>query len=112
MSAWGPPSSEPGGEAVELGPLPAGARRLFAHYDESELASAPGFVTARLLEDGDRRDLSWLFARLGSAAIAAWVERHGARQLSRRSLAYWRLHLGLPEPAAGAKDLEGELWLL
>lgn len=50
-------------------------------------------VMARLLEDGDRRDLAWLCRVLPAGALAAWIERHGARRLSRRSLAFWAVTL-------------------
>jgi hypothetical protein len=43
----------------------------------------------RLLEDGDRADLAWLAAVVDRAEIAAWLDRHGARRLSRRSRAFW-----------------------
>jgi hypothetical protein len=61
------------------------------------------FVIARLLEDGDSADLRWLIGAAGEPALAAWLERHGARQLSRRSLAFWQLALGRrARPAAAA----------
>ena len=61
-------------------------------------ASAPDpHVMARLLEDGDREDLAWLCRQLPAGALAAWVERHGARRLSRRSLAFWAVTLDRPE---------------
>ncbi len=61
-------------------------------------AAAPDpYVLARLLEDGDRADLGWLCARLSADALAGWVERHGARRLSRRSLAFWAVTLDRPD---------------
>jgi hypothetical protein len=61
-------------------------------------AAAPDpYVMARLLEDGDREDLAWLCRQLPASALAAWVERHGARRLSRRSLSFWAVILDRPD---------------
>jgi hypothetical protein len=88
-------------------PLPAGARRLFPCHDLAAVSCAPAapelpFVIARLLEDGDSADLRWLIGAAGEPALAAWLARHGARQLSRRSLAFWQLALGRRARPAGA----------
>ena len=72
-------------------PLPAGARRLFTAHDLAGIGTP--FLIARLLEDGDGADLGWLSGTVREAALADWLERHGARQLSRRSLAFWELVL-------------------
>jgi hypothetical protein len=99
--------------------LPEAARRLFGNPgDTSAAALAPTldvpapdatdapvldaaspdpYVMARLLEDGDREDLAWLCRQLPASALAAWVERHGARRLSRRSLAFWAVTLDRPD---------------
>ncbi len=88
--------------------LPAGARRLFAGYAEEDLTPerAPSLLLSRLLEDGDTADLAWLLATLPEPEVAAWLARHGGRQLSRRSRAFWRLVLGVeaspPVPEAKA----------
>lgn len=87
--------------------LPAGVRRLFPHYfeensEENSEANdldprrAAPFLISRLLEDGDAADLAWLSQTLGEAEMAAWLERHGGRQLSVRSRAFWELVLGRP----------------
>ena len=61
-------------------------------------AAAPDpYVMARLLEDGDREDLAWLCRQLPAGALAAWVERHCARRLSRRSLSFWAVTLDRPD---------------
>jgi hypothetical protein len=83
--------------------LPAGTRRLFAAYAEEDLAAerAASLWLARLLEDGDAADLAWLLATTPEPEIAAWLTRHGGRQLSTRSLAFWEVVLGVAaSPAA------------
>jgi hypothetical protein len=94
--------------------LPPAACRLFGDPGAAAGGAASGgemprldpgapdpYVLARLLEDGDRADLAWLCGRFSAADLAAWIERHGARRLSRRSLAFWAVTLGradlLPE---------------
>lgn len=87
--------------------LPEAARRLFgspagageAARDVPVLdpASPDPYVMACLLEDGDREDLAWLCRQLPAGALAAWVERHGARRLSRRSLSFWAVTLDRPD---------------
>jgi hypothetical protein len=65
---------------------------------------------ATLLEHGDRRDLSELFAAVPRTAAREWVRRHGGRRLSRRSRAFWTAVLDVetaPPPAAA-----GQLWPL
>ncbi|HYL05503.1 MAG TPA: hypothetical protein VE075_05660 [Thermoanaerobaculia bacterium] len=81
--------------------LPPAAHRLFGDPEavacrevpRLDAAAPDAYVLARLLEDGDRADLAWLCRRLPAAALAAWLERHGARRLSRRSLAFWAVAL-------------------
>jgi hypothetical protein len=79
-------------------------------------AAAPDpYVMARLLEDGDREDLAWLCRQLPASALAAWVERHGARRLSRRTLAYWAVTLDRPDllpERQPALERRRELWPL
>lgn len=84
--------------------LPAGVRRLFPHHEEKDLdpRRAAPFLISRLLEDGDAADLAWLRQTFGEAEMAAWLERHGGRQLSIRSRAFWELVLGR---RAGGEEL-------
>jgi len=92
--------------------LPAGARRLFPHYAEEDLdpGRAPSLLISRLLEDGDAADLAWLLKTFPEPEIAAWLARHGRRQLSRRSRAFWEAVLGME---AGPADSEAKaLWPL
>jgi hypothetical protein len=82
--------------------LPPAAHRLSPGYEES-LLTAPagrGLLLARVLEDGDRADLRWLFATVPEDELRAWLLGDGRRQLSRRSYALWRLHFALPSPVA------------
>jgi len=91
--------------------LPAAARRLFSdHGDTLDLDTHAPYVIGRLLEDGDREDLAWLFGTYGRERLAAWLRRRGARQLSRRSRAFWRLILD--EPTTEDSDIFGALWPL
>ena len=125
--------------------LPEAARRLFGNPGETSAAAraapmldvsapeAPIFdaaspdppvldtacpdphVMARLLEDGDREDLAWLCRQLPAATLAAWVERHGARRLSRRSLSFWAVTLDRPDllrERQPALQRRRELWPL
>jgi len=77
--------------------LPEGARRLFAHWADKDLTPdrAPSLRIARLLEDGDATDLAGLLETTPEKEIAAWLARHGGRQLSRRSRAFWEAVLGV-----------------
>ena len=89
--------------------LPAGARRLFAGYAEENLSPerASSLLLSRLLEDGDTADLAWLLTTISEPEIAAWFARHGGRQLSRRSRAFWGLVLGVEAspPVPETKEL-------
>jgi alpha-D-ribose 1-methylphosphonate 5-triphosphate synthase subunit PhnH len=107
------------------GAIPAGgprqvpaalAERLFPDVPREDLTLNPSprgsrsLVLARLLEDGDRNDLAWLFAALPESEVAAWLGLHGGRKLSRRSAAYWQTVLGV---AAGAPATDrADLWPL
>jgi hypothetical protein len=88
---------------------PASGPRLPAHYEPAAIDTerhAPWLI-ASLLEEGDTPDLRWLVARYGRRRLASWVAARGSRQLSRRSLEFWRLVL---EVAAGPEPPGGELW--
>lgn len=96
--------------------LPAGTRRLFSGYASPPEAELPApLLFARLLEDGDPADLAWLFQNFPEADVAAWLERHGRRQLSRRSRAFWEVVLGGSAASDGDTDpdsLRNDLWPL
>jgi hypothetical protein len=90
--------------------LPAVACRLFPHQLEApDPKRYPDFIIERLLDEGDSADLAWLVRRFGEAQLATWVAAHGARRLTRRSLALWSLALDVEGPPAAAG---GELWPL
>jgi hypothetical protein len=97
--------------------IPPGTQRLFPDFspeETAELLPPPGFLLSRLLEDGDSADLRWLFATLPESTAAEWLERRGARRLSRRSRAFWEVVLGRRaggrEP--GVTAVKEALWLL
>jgi len=86
-------------------------RRLFHHYDSlPDAATDAPFLIARVLEDGDSRDLAELFASLGEQRIRSWLAARGGRQLSRRGRAFWSRLLAV-EPEA-CHPLEPDLWPL
>jgi hypothetical protein len=94
--------------------LPAAAHRLFGDRAGApplalDAAAPDPRVLARLLEDGDRADLTWLGHRLPAAAVAAWIERHGAKRLSLRSLAFWAAALARPDLAPDRPERRREL---
>lgn len=84
--------------------------RLPAHYDRSEIEAErhSPWLMASLLEEGDSCDLRWLVARFREARLGRWVAERGARQLSARSLAFWRLVLDVEAVSEAPGD---ELWL-
>lgn len=91
-------------------PPPARTRRLFAHYEGVNIPGADGLVLARLLEEGDSFDLRWLTGALSENALSTWLQVHGDRQLSRRSLAFWSVLLN--PPGAAPNERENGLWPL
>lgn len=80
-------------------PPPGVGRHFAGHPVDLDDPAGRAFAVERLLEDGDRRDLAWLAGAVSPAEIAAWLARHAARRLSRRSRALWCLTFGLPVPA-------------
>jgi hypothetical protein len=92
---------------------PAHALRLFPGLEESGLDPASPHVIARLFEDGDARDLFWLTAAVPEERLANWLERHGRRQLSRRSRAFWEAVLGRTAgPPVPPEHIGSALWPL
>ena len=97
-----------------MSPLSPGARRLFSGYGYAEEDLTPerggSLLIARWLEDGDAADLAWLTATFPEADLAAWLARHGGRQLSARSRAFWEAVLG--QEAGPAVPEAKALWPL
>ncbi len=93
-------------------PLSSTARRLFPDDEATAVEAAPSYRTARLLEDGDRAELrAFLDGDAGPAGD--WLERHGARRLSRRSLAFWEWVLERKADVdPEARALRSALWPL
>jgi hypothetical protein len=90
--------------------IPAGTARLFADPDGVDPERHAPYLLARLLEDGDRDDLHWLFAILPETEAAAWLRERGGRQLSARSRAFWEAVLGVE--AGPPSPVAAELWPL
>ena len=87
---------------------PAGTARLFPHLASGVPLErdSRNFLIARLLEEGESTDLAWLTSTIPVEELRQWVRTRGGRQLSRRSLGFWSLVLGVesgPEPG-------DELW--
>jgi hypothetical protein len=100
LRLFGDPSAPAGlGGPADHPAESSAAADVSARWDAPLLdAAAPDpQVMARMLEDGDREDLAWLCRQLPADALAAWVERHGARRLSRRSLSFWAVMLDRPD---------------
>jgi hypothetical protein len=95
---------------LRLPALPEPARRLFHGHDGQDLGESPSFVIARLLEDGDSADLSWLCRTVSESELAEWLERRGGRRLSVRSRAFWEVVLGTK--AGGEVPARSALWPL
>lgn len=87
---------------------PAGTARLFPHLAAGVPLDdeASSFLIARLLEEGDSEDLTWLTSTVSRQQLEGWVRSNGGRHLSGRSLGFWALLLDV-EPGTGPGD---ELW--
>ena len=93
--------------------LPTDTAWLFPEYDFAtmDLEHHAGVVIERVLERGSWEQVRWLFATYGEERVAAWVQRHRFRLLSKRSFALWRLALDVedyvaPDWAIEAKKME------
>lgn len=92
--------------------LPDTTCRLFAHYEDVRNlpTTSPELVIASLLEEGDSTDLRWLTRRFPESRLRSWMDRHGHRQLTRRSRSFWNLVLDRSEPASESNG--NPLWPL
>ena len=95
---------------------PSSTLRLFPTLRVADLETpeASTLVVGRLLEEGDRDDLQWLCQHYGEVDLAGWLAQRGARQLSRRSRAFWSLLLGGSELLSDSNvaPTEEALWPL
>ncbi len=90
--------------------LPADAAWLFPEYDAQSitLEHHRGVIIERMLERGTWEQLRWLFATYGEDEVAAWVQQHGFRLLTKRSFALWRLALDVTDYKAPAWAVEAK----
>lgn len=89
-------------------PLPKKLGHLFPEYDLSRLNAGRDstLVIARVLENGGRDEIKWVFKRYTRGELSAFIAEDGARLLNPRSLRLWSLVLGAkPRPVpAWRKD--------
>lgn len=99
---------------LESASLPSSIRRLLAHYGDGAvgLPEHKDFLVGRLFEEGDTRDLRWLTEKLTEKELSDWLRRHGARRLSKRSLAFWATLLGEDQALLGKPPETEDLWPL
>ena len=90
--------------------LPSDSAWLFPEYDfeAMDLERHSGVIIERVLERGTWEQTRWLFATYGEECVAAWVQRHGFRLLSKRSFALWRLALGITDYVAPVWAMEAQ----
>lgn len=65
----------------------------FPEYDVRtlDLQSDAAVIIERTLEYGAWSDVRWLVARFGTARIRQAIQERGARHLTPRAFAYWRI---------------------
>jgi len=95
---------------MPVDPVPAGGipdslapcfqEYVFASLDPERHAD---LVIERVLTYGDRREVRWLFARLGRTRVREWVLHSGARRLPWRRFNLWCILLDLREWFASEK---------
>jgi hypothetical protein len=87
--------------------VPAETARLFPHLAGGVPLERKSrdFLIARLLEEGESADLTWLTSTVPVDELREWVRARGNRQLSRRSLRFWTLVLGVESSAEPGDEL-------
>ena len=87
------PAAAGGGSSAPS--IPAWLEPLLQEYDFSELDLEQHAVTIieRTLEHGGRAEVRWMLRTYGVERVRAVVRDRGARRLSPRSFALWRLVL-------------------
>jgi excisionase family DNA binding protein len=66
---------------------------LFWDYEPKRLAATSSVVTERIMELGDIAAIEWLRKRIPDSTLKNFIERKGAKRLSKRSLNFWSLML-------------------
>lgn len=88
--------------------IPASLEPLLQEYDldSLDLERHAVSIIERTLEHGSQAEVRWLFSTYAVGRVRDVVRSRGARQLSPRAFAFWRLVLGIetwqphPWPAA------------
>lgn len=101
---------QPVGEKTAAG-IPLSLAPCFQEYvlERIDPAQHADLVIERVLANGDRRELRWLFDRYGRASITNWVQQLGARRLPWRRYNLWCVLLELPAARRLRSD-EGQIW--
>lgn len=91
--------------------LPLSLRSCFQEYTFEQLdpTQHADLIIERTLAYGNRREVKWLFTCYGRAALAAWVQRWGARRLPWRRYNLWCVLLNLP-PARRLRPEGSRIW--
>ena len=81
---------------VEVRQLPEPLHWLFWEIDPNTLdvEACADYIIARVLEFGRAREVRWLLARYGQERIHRFLREVGHPEISRRTLAFWRVFLG------------------
>ena len=76
--------------------LPDALRWLFWEIDPTQLdlEAAADYIMARVLEFGRSREIRWLLEYYGPRRIHKFLREVGHPEISRRTLAFWRVFLG------------------
>ncbi|MEA3351276.1 MAG: hypothetical protein U9Q82_11685 [Chloroflexota bacterium] len=82
--------------------IPQSLAPFFQEYDLSRLdvQRSAATIIERVLQFGNRTEISWLFQVYSRAQVAAWVRQWGHQALPEPHLTFWRLVLDLTEKQA------------
>lgn len=80
-------------------PVPRSARVLFPEYEFQDLnwVRDASLIVPKIMEMGDRHEISWMLGRYPAAWLRAWMGREGWR-LAPRAARFWSWWLGTPPP--------------
>jgi hypothetical protein len=72
--------------------IPVSLAPYFQEYDLADLdiSEDAHLIIGRVLEQGNRQELRWLFRSYGEARVKQFVSEYGFRALSKRSFNFWR----------------------